>query len=136
VITAIDSSVLIDVFVADLDEGERSGMAIRRALAEGSLIACDIVVAEVAAHFADTAHGSRVLRTLEVAYDPLSEDAAWRAGQAWRTYRSQGGHRQRLIADFLIGAHALIQADRLLTRDRGFYRTYFADLIILDPSRS
>jgi predicted nucleic acid-binding protein len=41
-----------------------------------------------------------------------------------------------MIADFLIGAQALLQADRLLTRDRGFYRGYFDDLEIIDPSES
>jgi hypothetical protein len=56
------------------------------------------------------------------------------AGAAWRRYRESGGPRSRLIADFLIGAHARRQAERLLTRDRGFYRTYFADLVILEPS--
>ena len=134
-ITAVDSSVLIDIFTADADDGPRSGMAFRRALAEGAVVACDIVVAEVASYFADTSHGSSALRALDVSYHPLSEEAALRAGQAWHAYRSRGGRRQRVIADFLIGAHALSHADRLLTRDRGFYRTYFSELIILDPSR-
>jgi hypothetical protein len=44
--------------------------------------------------------------------------------------------REHLIPDFLIGAHALVQADALLSRDRGFYRRYFSKLKILDPAKS
>ena len=56
------------------------------------------------------------------------------AGRCWQEYRKAGGSRERVIADFLIGAHAAARADRLLTRDRGFYRNCFPGLPILDPS--
>ncbi len=62
--------------------------------------------------------------------------ASLSASSAWKLYRSKGGRRERVVADFLIGAHALCQADRLLTRDRGFYRSYFSSLEVLDPTRA
>jgi len=65
-----------------------------------------------------------------------SDDASAEAGIAWKRYRDSGGKRLHMVVDFLIGAHAAVQCDRLLTRDRGFYRDFFRRLRIIDPSHS
>jgi len=99
-------------------------------------VASDIVWAEVAAAFGSSDAASDAMHRLRVAFSPTDEAAALTAGAAFKAYRQRGGARTRMVADFLIGAHALTQAERLLTRDRGFYRTYFTGLSIVDPSRS
>ena len=137
--TAVDSSVLLDVFGADPTFGEVSRRALRRAFDKGALVACDVVWAEVRAHFpSDTAVG-RAMDILGVEFEPLSREAALSAGALWRSRRRGGGARpssgrDRVVDDVLVGAHARHHADVLLTRDRGFYRIHFRDLRIIDPS--
>jgi predicted nucleic acid-binding protein len=74
-----------------------------------------------------------VLGILGVEFCPMDERAAALAGRMWNAYRSAGGKRERVIADFLIGAHAMVHADRLLTRDRGYFRAYFNGLALVEP---
>lgn len=135
-ITAVDSTVLIDIFEPDPSFGPRSKEALREAIADGSVIACEMVWAEVAATFPTVTQAEQAMQQLGLDFSPINVAAAMAAGVAWRSYRRSGGPRTRLVADFLVGAHAKLQADRLLTRDRGFYRTYFKELQLLDPSVS
>ena len=128
--TAVDSSVLLDVLGADPDFGETS----RRALRAAYDVACDVVWAEVRAHFPSDEAFAEAVDILGARFNPITPAAAQTAGRLWRESwtrtRQQG--RNRVIADFLIGAHAQIQADGLLTRDRGFYRRYFSGLRVVD----
>jgi predicted nucleic acid-binding protein len=133
VITAVDANVLLDVFEPDATYGPGSSRALRGCLLEGSLIACDVVWAEVAAWAPSADALATAMSRIGVRFDPLEASAAELAGAMWRAYRRRRGPRDRIIPDFLIGAHAATRGDRLLTRDRGFYRTYFNGLTILDP---
>ena len=135
-ITAVDTNVLLDVFGADAKHGIRSANALRRCLREGALVACEAVWAETAVAFPAERPFLEAMRAAGVAFSHTGETAALQAAASWRAYRSRGGKRERVAADFLIGAHALTQCDRLLTRDRGFYRGYFHELKIVDPSET
>ena len=135
-VTAIDSNVVLDVLVGDPTHGPASAEALRSALSEGSVIACEVVWAEVAAAFESQAAAEAVLGRLGVEFSPVDRAEAVSAAAAWREYRRAGGPRERLIADFLVGAHAQGRAEQLLTRDRGFYRRCYADLRVLDPSHA
>ena len=127
-ITAVDTSVLLDVFLADEQHGPQSKALLRNAYDRGAILVCDVVYAELAPAFADRATLDRALREISATTSPIDTDIAYEAGQRWSRYRQAGGPRDRIITDFLIGAHAVVKAETFLTRDRGFYETYFPEL--------
>ena len=133
-ITAVDTSVLLDVLTNDSLNGMPSLSALRAAAAIGQLVVCPIVWAELAGSFDDPHVMLRSFAEAHIAFDPFDRMCADLAGAHWRAYRRQGGSRTRLMADFFIGAHAQRRGCRLITRDRGFYRRYFTDLQIIDGS--
>jgi len=91
------------------------------------------VWAEVAATFADRAPTAEAMDKLGVDFSPINAICAVDAGATWRNYLRGGGTRERIVADFLVASHAQVHADRLLTRDRGFYRSQFRGLTVVDP---
>ena len=131
---AVDASVLLDLATDDPIYRPASQSALRHAERLGQLIVGDVVWAETRAFFSDDAEHARFLADQGVLFEPPSAAAAARAGALWRAHRRSHQGRHRIIADFLVGAHALLHADALLTRDRGFYRRYFARLRVVDPT--
>lgn len=127
-ITAVDTSVLFDVFITEAPHHSESVEALRAAYNAGAVIVSHVVYAELVPRFADRSTLDSALREINARLSPIDSDVAWEAGLKWARYRRAGGPRNRILADFLIGAHALASADAFLTRDRGFYETYFPEL--------
>ena len=132
-ITAVDTNVLLDVFRNDPVHCHASSEALRKCMKEGALVVCEIVWAELAAVFNNSEGFSQAMTSLGIRFSSVEPDAAETAGILWSHYRMSAGKRSRVIADFIIAAHAMEQCDRLLSRDRGFYRHYFKQLELLEP---
>ena len=128
--TALDSSVLL------LLSRKQPGWEVWRdrlqfAASEGELSISPIAFAEFSIAYSQVEAVQADLDLLNVYYDPITPAAAYLAGQIFLRYRRNGGPRLYLIPDFLIAAHASVQADRLAALDRGYIRTYFPSLALL-----
>jgi predicted nucleic acid-binding protein len=132
-ISALDTSVLLDVFLPDPVFHDASLKALEWAYQKGRLLIVEAVYAELSGQFASQSKLDFVLEESGIEVEALGREAAYRAGQAFRKYRRAGGKRDRIITDFLIGSHASARASHLITRDRGFYRSHFQKLIVIDP---
>ena len=132
-LTAVDSSVLLDAVTDAPEHAEAAERALRKAAAEGGLVICECVLAEIRPAFRSAADIEEFLSDWELRFVPSSRESALLAGELFNTYLGRGGKGGRVIADFIIGAHASFHADRLLARDRGYLRDYFKRLKLLAP---
>jgi len=132
-ISALDSSVILDVLTASTTWADASLRILRRAHLEGRLIVCECVLAEIYPAFVDGQHFEEFLHDWQLGFVPSSQASAMLAGRYFAEYVRRGGRQKRVLPDFLIGAHALLHAERLLARDRGYLRDYFSDLRLIDP---
>jgi hypothetical protein len=131
-ITAVDTNILIDIFLDDKTFGRSSAKQLRSCLQDGALVVCGVVFVETAPLFPSVDACLNALAALSIRNTTIALYSYMAAASAWRAYRESGGARNRMVADFLIGAHALVECDRLLTRDRGFYRKYFQKLRVFE----
>jgi len=138
--TAVDTNILLDILIPDEGHLLHSKKILEEYSGKGQLIISEVVYAELAAQFPNEKDMEAFLSDTGIRLIHSDEKSLYMAGERWREYAKRRkpllcpkcNHqiklRQRVLSDFIIGAHALKNADILLSRDRGFYREYFKDL--------
>lgn len=151
--TAVDTNVLLALLYDD-QHGDAAEQALRDAYTAGKVVITPIVYAETAAdgQFETNEALDTFLTDLSIDVVQPSQEALFRSGAAFDTYldrrpdglqcpdcgtqRTVNCHecdremtpRQHIAADFLIGGHAVTDADVLVTFDTDFYGSYFPEL--------
>lgn len=155
-ITSVDTNIILDVLIPGEPFSESSKELLDHHLAKGQLIICEVVFAELATGFPSEEELESFLSDTGMEIVHSNEKALFLAGSRWAEYARKStrnlffcnncGHamavscpqctatltkRLHVLADFLIGAHALIHADCILSHDLGVYQTYFNDLKVV-----
>jgi len=153
--TAVDTNALLALLYDD-KHADASESMLRDAYQDGQVVVSPVVYAELASdgQFETTEALDEFCNDLRLQRSELSQEALFRAGEAFQQYtarRPDGlqcpscgteqtvpctecgtslSPRQHIAADFLIGAHAVVDCERLITFDTAFYETYYPGLTV------
>lgn len=138
---AIDTNIISSLWSGLPAFSTPARVSLQRAGQREALIIAPVVYAELAATPGwELAGVDAFLRDAGIDVDWDLDRAVWRlAALAYRGYserrrRDRGSAApRRMLADFVIGAHAEQMADALLTFDRRIYRAAFPSLTIISP---
>lgn len=135
--TALDTNIISALWSAEPTK-EAIENALFAASKEGGLVVSAPVYAELLAYpKATQAFVDSFFATLNISVDfEFSRDIWLESGKAYANYAKRrrkvgSGQPKRVLPDFIIGAHALLKTDRLLTLDVGRYKTSFPKLELL-----
>ena len=136
--TAVDSNVLVALWDRDAAVSTAAQSALDNGLKRGALVVSGPVFAELMAAPGRTeAFLTSFFNNTGIDLEFDLEDAIWRlAGRAFQSYAMRRWKRRdpgprRILADFLIGAHAAYRRYSLLTLDEGLYQGAFPNLLVV-----
>ncbi len=132
--TSLDTNILSALWS---NEPEAANVARRLAEAKqsGALLISGVVYTELLAYpKATELFVNNFIEHTGIRLDLQFQETVWiEAGRRFARYanrrrKTRGEGPKRLLADFLVGAHALLQADRLMTLDPRRYKQDFPEL--------
>ena len=129
----VDTNVLVDVLENDPDWADWSIGQLRAQSQIHPLAINPVIYAELSLTFSTVEALDATLDKLGLAIMELPRPALFLAGKAFVRYRSAGGKKSNVLADFFIGAHAAVIGCPLLTRDTKRYQRYFPSVKLITP---
>ena len=136
--TAIDTNVLVALWHTDQQLYIAARKALDAVLERGGLVICGAVYAELLARPGRTESMlNEFFRVTGIRVDWELSEQVWReAGRVFQRYvdrRNRGKQElpRRILADFVIGAHASLNHCRLMTLDQRLYPAAFPELEII-----
>jgi predicted nucleic acid-binding protein len=129
----VDTNVLLDVVEDDSTWADWSQRQLDAWSLRERLVINPLIYAELSMAFARIEELDDVLKDGALAVEPIPHEALFLAGKAFLTYRQREGAKTNVLPDFLIGAHAAIAGFTILTRDGGWYRSYFPRVTLVTP---
>jgi len=135
--TAIDTNIVIALWDEDPKLSGLAQAALEQAFRRGTLVIAAPVFAELmAAPGRSEAFVTSFLDDTAIAVEWDLDQSVWKAaGRSFQVYaQRRRKHRdsgpRRILADFLIGAHAQVRGYRLLTLDAHLYGAAFPTLTV------
>lgn len=152
---AVDTNILLDILLPDPKYKESSFSLLTKYMRTGRIIISEVVYAELASQFSKEKQLKDFLNDANINLICSSTKALWISAEAWKAYsctrdkhlqcsycgkkqlfqctdcHSVFTSRQHMLSDFIIAGHALVESGVLLSRDRGFYKTYFPELKVV-----
>jgi len=125
----VDTNVLIDIISDDPQFAECSTLTLERCAQTGILVVNPVIYGEVGVICDSLEELDALLPPELFRRDDLLWEASFLAGQAFRRYRKNKGQKQRVLADFLIGAHASVAGFGLISRDSGYLKYFHLELL-------
>ena len=129
----VDTNVLVDVLENDPDWRPWSLQQLRAQSRVHRLVINSVIYAELSLAFTSFEALDQAVEGLQLALEETPRSALFLAGKAFVRYRREGGAKTNVLADFFIGAHAVVSGYPLLTRDPRRYRTYFPGVTLIAP---
>ena len=129
----VDSNVILDVFLDDLQWADWSESMLDRYSSQTSLYINCIIYSEISIGFEKIEDLENSISRAGFQLIEIPKEALFLAGKAFLKYKKRKGSKTTPLPDFFIGAQAAVLELDLLTRDVSRYKSYFPTVKLIAP---